>query len=255
MARLSDNRDSSAVNGPSSLYSDSLRHDYLKVERDDLHHLKIFAELLEHFRLRPGSRVLEVGAGFGRYTRVLRSFGLAVLACEPDLKMLAQLEQKFAGDPLVSCKALSAEDLVEAEIDCDAVCGFHVLHHLGEAGLRGIAAIARRQCETRAGFKGWFFLEPNNLNPLYPLQIALTPGMRFSEEKGIWQTDYERQLGSADGKSPCLGRIGLFPPRGIFSRLPARITGWQTSLKPRRAPWSLYRIFGERCDSMRRTAP
>lgn len=232
---------------PDTLYRDSLQHGYLRVERDDPHHTAILANLLRTFNLGPGDRVLEIGAGFGRYTRLLRDFGLFVKASEPDAKMLAHLEQRFAGDPLVTCSALAAEELVDDQENTDAICGFHVLHHLAPAALAALAAAVRTRCRHQPGFRGWFFIEPNNLNPLYVAQIGLTAGMRFHEERGIWTTDYQRYLGEASREPVCLGRVGLFPPRALFLRLPKRIARWQTTLKPRTTPWSLYRVIGAEC--------
>jgi SAM-dependent methyltransferase len=236
------------MTAPDSLYAEALGHQYLMEERDDPHHRAICQRLLTHFDLTPSCRVLEIGAGFGRYTSLLRSFGLRVIASEPDPRMFEVLQGKFGEDPMVECSLLPAEGVANLGEDFNAICGFHVLHHLRPSGLRSIADLASYACRKRHRFRGWFFLEPNNLNPLYLLQIAITRGIRFSEERGIWQTDYQRQMGRQGGPSVLLGRIGLFPPRGVFAGLPSRLATMQTELVSGPTPWSLYRVFGERCE-------
>lgn len=55
----------------------------------------------------PGGPVLDLAAGKGRHTRLLRALGFAVTACDRDT---AALEAEFAGDPLCRIVTLDLED-------------------------------------------------------------------------------------------------------------------------------------------------
>jgi SAM-dependent methyltransferase len=57
--------------------------------------------------LRPGGRALDLAAGAGRHTRLLREAGLAVIAVDRDT---AALQTAFAMDSLCEIKRLDLED-------------------------------------------------------------------------------------------------------------------------------------------------
>ena len=57
--------------------------------------------------IRPGGRVLDLAAGGGRHTRVLRAHGCRVLAVDRDL---AALQPAFDGDAGCECLAIDLED-------------------------------------------------------------------------------------------------------------------------------------------------
>ncbi|MBY0495698.1 MAG: methyltransferase domain-containing protein [Cyanobacteria bacterium] len=50
--------------------------------------------------LESGSRVLDIGAGTGRVATAFASFGCRVVALEPAVKMLGELQRKVAGQPV-----------------------------------------------------------------------------------------------------------------------------------------------------------
>lgn len=50
--------------------------------------------------LESGSRVLDIGAGTGRVATAFASFGCRVVALEPAVKMLGELQRKAAGQPV-----------------------------------------------------------------------------------------------------------------------------------------------------------
>lgn len=227
------------------MYRHPLDHTYLQSEGHDRHHRLIVKNTIETFGMRAGMRVVEVGAGLGRYTRLLREFDLDVVACEPDLCLLERLRARFSDDSRVVCSSASAEKLETIDLDCHLLCGFHVLHHLTPEGLLGIKRFLDRH-QKKDDFRGWFFIEPNNLNPMYVLQILLTPAMSFKEERGIWMTDYDHYLASSGGGSCLMGRIGLYPPRRVFASLPYCLTQLLTDLTTRSHPLALYRVFGQR---------
>jgi SAM-dependent methyltransferase len=228
----------------STLYQDSDAHEYMKKWDHDNHHLMIGRTTIAMVGLGPGDHVLEIGAGFGRYTQLLCDLGLKVTATEPDANMLTYLEAKYSDDDSVRVVQAGAEDLLEhMSDDIVAVCGFHILHHLRPKTIKTLGDQFGRLFIDHDHFRGWFFIEPNQLNPLYALQTFLDPAMNFSEEKGIWLTDFSEILGPTPSGPALIGRIGLFPPRPIMARLPDQIAKLGTDISSWPNPIALYRVL------------
>jgi SAM-dependent methyltransferase len=228
----------------STLYRDSNAHEYMKIWEHDEHHLMIGRSIINKVGLACGDHVLEIGAGFGRYTQMLCDLGLKVTATEPDPTMLPHLESKFANNDNVSVVQAGAEDLLDHMTDnIQAVCGFHILHHLRANTIETLGGQFAQLFGDSDRFRGWFFIEPNQLNLLYVAQTFLDPAMHFSEEKGIWLTDFSKYLGRTPSGHPLIGRIGLFPPRPILARLPKRIATLGTGVSSLPNPLALYRVL------------
>jgi hypothetical protein len=227
---------------PGTLYQRPELHTYLDAPVD-AHHRDLIGVLLARFGLAPGQRVLEIGAGSGRYTRSLVDHGLRVIAAEPDPVLGRKLQEQAACWPGVTVLARAAGQLSDAA-EVEAVCGFHILHHLDEGALRALCRDLARIAARSPGFRGFFFMEPNPLNPLYLVQILLHPGMRFREEKGIWRRDYGRIFAGEGLELRVLGHLGLIPPAAC-RLLSVR---WQrllvARLRPGRSLAALYRILG-----------
>lgn len=228
----------------STLYKDSESHDYMKKWDHDDHHLMIGRKTINRVGLVPGDHVLEIGAGFGRYTQLLFDLGLKVTATEPDPNMLTYLHSKFSSNDGVQIVQTGAEDLLDHMSDnIVAVCGFHILHHLRPNTIKSLGDQFGRLFADYDRFRGWFFIEPNQLNLLYAVQTFLDPAMHFSEEKGIWLTDFSKHLGMTPSGEPLIGRTGLFPPRPILSRLPQPIATLGTNISSWPNPFALYRVL------------
>ena len=93
--------------------------------------------------------------------------------------------------------------------------GFFVLHHLPELESYFIAA----HRALRPGGR-MVFVEPNPYHPLFPVQIALTPGMRWQAERGIYRltpSRLRRAAGAAGFSSLCIDRYGALP-RALYNR-------------------------------------
>jgi SAM-dependent methyltransferase len=92
----------------------------------------------------------------------------------------------------------------------DAVIGFFVLHHVHD--LDACLEVAARL--VRPGGRV-AFVEPNPLNPLYYVQITLTPEMRWKGEKGIFKM-HDRVLHPAMKRAGLVDvstrRFGFLPP-------------------------------------------
>lgn len=172
------------------------------------HHVEV---LLEAMELPAGSRVLEVGAGLGRHAFLLLEMGLQVEGLELSPFLVASYKE-FAGQrPLFPMHCGDIHSLPpELEGRFDAVVGFFVLHHLPDLP----RAFASMKVLLKPGGRVGF-VEPNPLNPLYYLQILLTPGMSWKAERGILNTHAPRLLKllrAAGFSAVNVKRFGFFPP-------------------------------------------
>lgn len=151
-----------------------------------------FAEATACVPVQHGHRVCEWGAGLGRFTRLFAGLGCPVTAIELSPALATSLHAVANASPNVT---VEVGDILEIEPRLartyDVVAGFFVLHHLPAVDpyLRMAARILRPEGR-------FVFVEPNPLNPLYALQITAAPGMRWSEEIGIYRM-WPRAIGRA----------------------------------------------------------
>jgi len=218
----------------------SREHRHLRARDDDFYSAKLAGRLADHLGIPPDARVLEVGAGFGRFTFHLLERCASVVALDLTPAALAVLEQARdrRGIDAIRCSTMAADldalDPDAFERPFDFVVGFFLLHHLPAYG-RSIATLSRLL--TPGGRIG--FLEPNRLNPLFLAQVAACPDMTWAEEKGMFELSRRkveaayRRAGLEDVRSEC---AGFFPPqilnniraaRGIEALLErVRALGW-----------------------------
>jgi len=168
-------------------------------------------ELISFAGLAPGDRVLDVGCGMGRYTFPLAGRGLAVEALDLSQPLLDELNRHDAGRYDIPLHCL---DIVDAPASLgerfDAVLGFFTLHHLHdlEASFAAMAHLVRPGGTIA-------FLEPNPLNPLYYVQILVSPGMTWAGDRGILRMRRETvfaAMRTARLRDLALRRFGFFPP-------------------------------------------
>jgi ubiquinone/menaquinone biosynthesis C-methylase UbiE len=94
----------------------------------------------------PGGAVVEVGAGTGSLTRLLRAVlpaDATLTAVDPDERALA-IARRRAPDPAIAWRPGRAEALPLPDAGQDAVVAALVLHHLPPAAKRAALAEARR---------------------------------------------------------------------------------------------------------------
>jgi len=193
--------------------------------------------------IEAGELVIELGAGSGRFTEVVLDLGVRVLAVEPDPVLLAGLRSRLAGRQGVAFLEGTIEEVAEQDLhSASAVVGFHVLHHLDRRSLEGLADRLHAE-QDRATFRGFAFLEPNPWSPLFPIQIAFTPGMRFREERGLWGNDYAAVFAPRGVDVGTLGHQGLIPPP-LARRLPKALLPGMPLRTRRAQPFYLYRLIG-----------
>jgi 2-polyprenyl-3-methyl-5-hydroxy-6-metoxy-1,4-benzoquinol methylase len=166
-------------------------------------------QLVETGGLTPGARLLEIGAGLGKFTFPLleRGFDVTVNDLSPVL-----LERLALAAPrpvrTVACDVVDIEQHVERPFH--AIIGFFVLHHLVDFD-RIFRVLS---CVLAPGGRV-AFCEPVAWNPLYYIQIALTPGMRFSGERSLTSMTpgiILPALSRAGFVHPRSHRYGYFPP-------------------------------------------
>jgi SAM-dependent methyltransferase len=106
-------------------------------------------------RLRPADRLLDIGAGTGRYEPPLAAAVAEVLAIEPSPSMRARLERHLADDQLDNVRVV-AEAWPSADLPaCDVAISAHVLYGVREIEpfLRAMDAAARRACFLLLAFR------------------------------------------------------------------------------------------------------
>jgi SAM-dependent methyltransferase len=108
--------------------------------------------LLPH--LRSSDRLIDIGAGTGRYEPLLARAVAEVLAVEPSPAMRAQLDQRVVDDKLANVRVI-ADAWPNADAACDVAIAAHVLYGVREIEpfLRGMDAAASRACFLLLAFR------------------------------------------------------------------------------------------------------
>jgi SAM-dependent methyltransferase len=168
-------------------------------------------ELVRFAGVGPADAVLEVGCGMGRYTFELAAKGLALEALDLSPVLLERL-RAYQGDgdriPLHCGDVADPPATLAGRFD--AVVGFFMLHHLDDLGacFAGMATLLKPGGRIA-------FLEPNAFNPLYYLQVTLTPGMRWRGDKGLVHMRPSvlfPAMAAAGLTDLAQSRFGFFPP-------------------------------------------
>jgi SAM-dependent methyltransferase len=199
-------------------YDETARsHAHLQPAERDRYAAKLVRELAASVGMARSDRVLEVGAGFGRFTFALREHCGAVVALDLSQRALATLEAErdARGIPAAAC-ATRCADL--ASLDARAlgppfrhVAGFFILHHLPDPA----GAIRRLAGAVEPG-GSLAFVEPNRRNPLFLAQVACCPDMTWAEEKGMFRLRaraVEDAFRAAGLDVLPTRRFGFFPPQ------------------------------------------
>ena len=195
-----------------------------------------FAEVMAAAELAPGASVCEWGSGLGRFTRLLLAEQMRVQAIELSPHLAQESRQALGDDARLTVDCGDIAQVLDAgEGGHDAMLGFFVLHHLPELPRYFRAAYRALKPGGRM-----VFVEPNPYNPLYPVQITLTPGMRWHAERGIyrlWPRALRRFAADAGFRDVAIGRYGALPrapynwlARAGRERTPERLV--PTAMKP-----------------------
>lgn len=131
-------------------------------------------------RLTPPARVLELGAGMGRFSLLLADAGFAVTALDVSEVLLERLRASDPGGRIETTVADAANADRVFTRPFDGVVGFFFLHHLNDfvptfRAVRGLLPPGGRTV----------FCEPNGWNPSFYLQTLFSPTMTFRGERGL----------------------------------------------------------------------
>jgi SAM-dependent methyltransferase len=192
-------------------------HAHLRPDAGDHYAAKLAARLARQLGMRPSDRVLEVGAGFGRFTFHLLAHCGSVVAADLSARALGELDRtrEEQGIPGERCRTRVADvdGLTPAELPgpVDHVVGFFLLHHLADFR----RSIGRLAGLLRPG-GGVGFLEPNRRNPLFLAQVLVCPDMDWRSERGMFRlrrSDVERAYRDGGLTGVETTTLGMFPPQ------------------------------------------
>jgi SAM-dependent methyltransferase len=166
-----------------------------------------FDRLIATAGLGPGSRILEVGSGMGRFTRMFHEAGFDVVASDISPGQIASLRQRF---PQIEAFVADAGGLQVPARPYDAVVGFFTLHHMPD-----LRATFAQIADAVAPGSPIAFCEPNAYYVPFYAQVLLTPRMSWSVEKGIRNMRrpiLEPAMRAAGFEEVAFHHYGFFPP-------------------------------------------
>jgi len=207
-------------------FYDSREHDHLQARGDDYYATKLAGELARGVGIGPGHRVLELGAGFGRFTFPLLDHCGSLVAVDLSPRVLDSLARTRDGRGIpesrcrVHCGDLDALAGEALGAPFDFVVGFFLLHHLSDSA-RSIHALSN----LLAPGGGMAFVEPNRRNPLFLAQVAACRDMSWREEKGMFTLSargVEKAYREAGLERVATRSFGFFPPQVLNNIAAAR---------------------------------
>ncbi|MBF0125731.1 MAG: class I SAM-dependent methyltransferase [Magnetococcales bacterium] len=159
---------------------------------------------------QPGQRLLELGAGMGRFSRLLAIQGAEVVANDLSAELLANipLDETEGRIRTLACHVAELPQHIDAPFE--RAVGFFMLHHMSNL-VETFQALGH--CLLPGARVA--FCEPNAYSPLFPLQIALTPGMTWKGESGIFDMRPPvllKAMAQAGFQDIRIRRYGFFPP-------------------------------------------
>lgn len=198
-------------------FYESRDHVHLR-PRDGDHYARHLADTLAAgVALTERDRVVELGAGFGRFTFALLEHCRSILAVDLSRRVLDDLEaeKRERAIPDARCRtlerdvdSLSTADLQEP-VDC--VAGFFFLHHLPD-----FPGTIARAIEWLPPGGRVAFVEPNRRNPLFVAQVIGCRDMTWRDEKGMFALSakkVEDAYRSAGFVDVATRSFGFFPPQ------------------------------------------
>lgn len=164
--------------------------------------------------VKPGLRVLELGAAGGRFTLPLLNGGCRVTAVDLSPKSLDHLRGLTKNHPQANNLALVEDDAGALanvkETDFDAVVGGHFLHHVDDIP----RVLGRAFMHLKPGGL-CVFLEPNPWNIQQYVAVTILPGLSWSVEKGLlkmWPAGLRQAFLDAGFGDCSYHPFGVFPP-------------------------------------------
>jgi SAM-dependent methyltransferase len=206
-------------------YYDQKSHDYLSARPNDPYACNLINHVMAAAEIGPARKILELGAGEGRFSLPLLSAGHDVTCVDISEKRMARFFKNARESNLkidgsrFHCESI--EEFLERETDgvFDVVLGFFILHHLKTEFLPDILSRIRRVLKP-GGKIG--FVEPNRWNVLYVFQITFVPDFEWKTEIGMYRLSpgyFHRTLNQVGYENINTEYFGFFPPQ-IINRAP-----------------------------------
>lgn len=175
------------MSNTSDFYDNPDLHSHLRYDSGSFYGTKIAGRVAQAL-LPPGKpRVLEIGAGMGRFTLHLAPQVRHLTAVDLSVELLREMPASANVRRLYAdCMRLSSS-LIGSPFD--AVCGFFVLHHIEN---HAILFESIRRILTPGGRIA--FVEPNRLNPSFLAQIIVSPEMTWRDEKCMFSFSARRTV-------------------------------------------------------------
>jgi SAM-dependent methyltransferase len=167
--------------------------------------------MLHELEAPPGARILEIGAGLGKFSLPLIQRGFRMTCVDLSPVMLERLKAAAGVNDVETIVADAADVARRTSRRFSYATGFFVLHHIDD-----LARVFRGMRAAMLPGGRVAFCEPVATNPLYYLQIALTPGVRWSAERGILRMRSRVVLRALEGTGFVDFRgytYGFFPPQ------------------------------------------
>ena len=180
--------------------------------RDASHYLDRHVEqMITKAGISPEHKIIDIGCGSGRYTLRFAKRGYDIEGLDLTRGLLEALKDNDGGKYNIP---LHLTDIIEHDEELDGrfdrVIGFFALHHLFDLN----ASFKAMEKLTKPG--GIIaFLEPNAFNPLYYIQMLITPGMTWKGDKGVAKMRKSlifKAMNNAGLKNLSIYRFGFFPP-------------------------------------------
>ena len=137
--------------------------------------------VIEYAELLRTDRILDVGCGIGKYTMILAERGLQVEGLDLTPALIEQFREFDGGRyniPLYCTDILDPPPEIVGQYD--KLVSFFTLHHLFD--FEGSFAAMRKLLKPGGSI---VLLEPNAFNPLYYVQITITPRMTWEGDGGV----------------------------------------------------------------------
>lgn len=143
--------------------------------------LKQVENLIKFADIKKENRILEIGCGMGRYTIPMAELGFNICGFDLTQYLLDKLKEYNNHRYNIP---LYCGDIITPPFEFtnlfDVIIGFFTLHHLHD-----LEACFRAMWKMIKPGGKIVFLEPNTLNPLYYIQILITPDITWKGDRGI----------------------------------------------------------------------
>jgi ubiquinone/menaquinone biosynthesis C-methylase UbiE len=212
---MTKNHKSTDKNSIQRKFYDTIDPDYLKYEKNIPYANYLVSRMMKYLN-DCNRRVLEVGAGSGRFTfELAKHIGHieAIDISKKEIDALIRQSRKYGIKNITTgIVDLFKMDNLYTQSSFDAVVGFFVLHHIERLQYDEIVLNFAKSLRKKGRV---VFIEPNNLYPFHLVEMMIEPEMKWEIEKGIY-TNYlgcfKRSCKNAGLKLVKFQKFGFIPP-------------------------------------------